>query len=175
MKHAPEIAALYRDQARRLYDQGTSTPRFGRRRRDWRSSPNPETLDVLADAQIALVLGFLQLGDLQQADEVLAAVPAGHRQAQRDQAQGELWTAKARRAVDDRAIRSRPRARRPDARPATGHRRTGHARSTASNRGELRRPRCPGLDGSGRDSRPRVVHSGTMAATSPPSVRSAPG
>ena len=129
MQFASEIAALYRDRARLLYISGNYDAAIRTAKTGLSVQRDDGTLDVLADAQLALVFGFIQLGDLPQASEVLDQVPTGRRTAQTERMRSELWAAHARSALEAgeyslaRALVDRARALRPDVQLDSLHRR----------------------------------------------------
>ena len=100
MSRADAVAELYFDRAQALltrgdYDAAVETARTG-----LSIAEHPRGEGLLLDAQVALIRGFTELGDLARADEVLATV---HSQPQRPaltRARGRLMVKKAAAALD---------------------------------------------------------------------------
>ncbi|MEM7674844.1 MAG: hypothetical protein AAF449_02450 [Myxococcota bacterium] len=99
MQHAPEIGRLYGDRARLLLAGGNFDAAVRTAKTGLSVFAEPELEALLDEAQRALVYGFIELNDLQQAEEVFAKLSTSRR---RDELTGELWAARDRRAYANR-------------------------------------------------------------------------
>ena len=99
MRHAVQIGSLYENRARFLYVQGNYDAAVRTLKTGLTVHRTDAALDLLADAQLALVFGFIELDDLQQAEEVLAQVASNRRTETQRRLRAELLAAHARNAL----------------------------------------------------------------------------
>lgn len=99
MGFAPAIGRMYHARAKRLYVSGNYDAAVRTLNAGLSVHASEAGRDLLADAQLALVYGFIELDDLEQAEDLLAQVDPDRRHEQQLRLKSEILAARARKAM----------------------------------------------------------------------------